>query len=573
MRNPAAALAPVLAPLRTWLGLGKIALDRGDVLCISVSELEWRTTVLGRDMSAPTIAQARMPLDSKVATVDVLRRAVRSIAPAQRERIGEVRVLFDDPATCLVDNRSIRIKSDDPVAIRQAGAQELGAPGATYASQPFGESSEHELPRGIYAFLSTSHIQDYFGALDSLAIKLVELVPSGLVRLAKAADAPFALLDVRVAASTLLLADPRTGLVCSREIPVGVHNFAAAIAEATSVSVTEAASGLERRSCFATNAGAEGAPPPVTATERALAPILALLREQIGASLEYFVFQRLARPPEQLELTGEIERVRGLGAWLGAVMELPPQPAADLHAQMLEQPRPGFGNLLSTIPKGLLKVGKSEYRFVDGRFVPEGGHKPTPSRPAAQAAVSPGLKNMTRRLGDFAVPACIAAIGLLGAAAVAFTVTVQAETVNAANGTLSSALVEDGIIRSGLAKWVQEAPHAPPLYWTEKLSAIAAAMPASLRLVKLSSSEEGTAGNRGAKLLLEGEAEAGTDYLRQISDLISQLSGDRRFMRDTAAISFDGATADRGGATNSLGSVMMRFGVTITLKPKEGQGS
>ncbi len=562
--------------LRGWLGARVDPGEVGDVLCLSVSELGWRMTLRHADGDAPTTNDGRADVEASADTAAMLRRAVRAVTPAQRERIGSVRLLVEDRAIYLADNRSIRIKGDDPVAIRQAGVQELGSLGATYAFQAFGASSEHEVRRGAYAFLSAQRMQDYFGALDSLAVKLVELRPASLLRLAAEGDAPFAILDVRALSSTLLLADPRTGAAICREIPVGAHSFAVAVAEATSVSVAEASAGLERRACFHPNAASEGEPAPATTTERALAPILAGLREQLLASLEYFVFQRLAGAPERLALAGQAERVRGLMPWLGAVLELSPEPAEDLHGRFADGPVVDTCNLLATIPKGLLKIGKAEYRFADGRFSADGVQKPAQPAQAARVAV-PGGSWRPRSwqpgaLGAAWAPLAGVAAVLAGTALMVWlTLAASSSQLDQASGALAASLDADAILRSALVK--RTAPAAPgterrPLYWTEKLTAVAAAMPDGLQLTRLTTSADAPGGVRDAKLVLEGEASATGDYLRQVNELIGHLTNNAAFMSDVSGVAFDGTSDGQ-----SLGYDAVRFAVTVTLKtPAKGGG-
>ena len=554
-----------LPPLPAWLRLARRETADGDLLCIGVSELGWRTTLTSADEQPVTTDAGRSPTENAT-PFEVLRRAVRSITPAQRERIGRVRILADDPAIALLDNRSLRIKSDDPVAIRQAGAQELGVSGATYAFLPFGASSEHEVPRGIYAFLSTGRMQDYLGALDSLAVKLVEFVPAGLLRLTAETKAPLAQIDVRATTCTLLLADPHTGLACCRELPLGVHRLAAAIVEATSVSITDASAGLERRACFAPDAASETAPPPTTATEKALLPILTAVREQLLLSIEYFTFQRLAAAPERLLVTGEVDRIRGLAAWLGSTLDLAPESEPDLYASFIAQAAWPGANLLATVPKGLLKIGKSEYRFSGDRFVTEDRLKPTtPSK-----VVTPGppwVEMLKNRLEPLAVPICAGAILLAGTATAALTASTQSALLEDANVTLAAALVEDGIVRSVLAKRsASTSADTVALYWTEKLQAVSAAMPDGLNLRRFVSSADTPSAARDAKLTLEGETTSGESSIRQVDDLIRRLKANPRFMRDVAAINFDGSNSDRGGRDDTTTSASMQFVITVVLR-------
>jgi hypothetical protein len=565
MGRAAGMLARAWAGARARLAPRPAAPDAQGVLCVSVSELGWQATLLHSDDPAPQESADRgADGDAPVSPVEALRRAVRTISAAQRERIGSVRLLVDDPQICLADSRSTRIKSTDPVMIRQAGAQELGTKGALYAVQPFGRSSEHEVARGAYAFLSTDRAQDYLGALDSLAVKLVEIVPAGLLRLADAEGPPFAALDVRAASTALLLADPETGAVLSREVAYGARSFVAAVAEATSVSAKDAAEGLQRRACFRADAGADGAATPLTATERAVTPILAAFRAELLASVEYFQFQRLAGAPERLAVTGDADRVRGLAEWIGGAMDLSPEAGEGLHARFAAAcPAPSL-NLLESAPKGLLKVGKAEYRFVEGRFRADQAQPARPGRPASGWAAAPiSAASVREALAGLGVrrAALPAAAGLGLAVALWATVSGADAALDGANAVLAARAAEDAVLRTALVRRTgpPDEAGASALYWTDKLTALAGAMPEGLHLVKLSTlGTEKPA--RDDRLVLEGEAAAGADPLARIANFIERLSADTAFMHDVAAITLDGTAA-----AENQGRGAVRFTITVAL--------
>jgi len=567
------AAAAAWEGLRARLSARPPDAEAQSVLCLSVSESGWRATLLHSNGAAPEAsAEEGTPADHPSATpVEVLRRAVRAISASQRERIGSVRLLIADSAIPLVDNRFARIRSTDPVAIRQAAAQELGAKDAVFGFQPFGKSSEHEVERGAYAFVSTDQARDYLGALDSLAVKLVQVVPAGLLLLPGAEELSSAAMNVRAASSTLVLADPETGVIACRELAVGTHGFAAAVAAATSISIKEAVQGLGRRTCFRTDAAADGTPAPLTATERALNPILASLRADLLASVEYFVFQRLAGAPERLVVNGEAGCVRGLSEWIGGVLELPPTVAdADLHDRFVAADPDGPANLLNSAPKGLLKIGKVEYRFAEGRFrpdQPQAVRRGRPARPAGgllRQPITAGLLREAFASVDGA-RAALPALALAGFGTLLWaTVGSATAEMDRAGRVLSVGMAEDAVLRSALVSRTlapQGSEGVAPLYWTEKLSAIARAVPDGMRLTKISAVADAANAARDSQLVLEGEmSTAGGDYLARITDLTDRLSGDASFMRDVASISFDGASVAHGP-----GHDLAHFAVTVVL--------
>ncbi len=537
------------------------------VLCLSVSELGWRATLLDAG-AAPGAApvETREAAGDVASPVQALRRAVRAVSPSQRERIGSVRLLIEDPAACLADNRSTRIRSTDAAAIRQAGAQELGVKDVVYGFQPFGSSSEHEVERGAYAFLSTDRMQDYLGALDSLATKLVEATPAGLLHLSSGGTAPSASLDVRRAASTLLLADPDTGVVVCREIAVGIGSFTAAVAQATSVSAVEAAAGLERRSCFAPDATAAGAASPLTATERALDPILAALRTELLVSVEYFVHQRLAGAPESLAITGLAGQVRGLPEWLAGVFALPLAPCEALHARFVAAGGPQATNLLAAAPDGLLRIGKAEFRFSDGRFRPLSAPQPVRRIPAASssaATVASAGQRWPVRLGS-------PGLALTSLALISLTLWATVKEASVERGdaltAMSGRMVVDGVLHEALAAQARPDPEAAQadLYWTDKLRGLTATIPYGLRLTKVLT-VPGPAGAGSDWIALEGEASATADSLAGVAGFISRLTLDAGFMRGVQSVTLDG--------TSAAGPERVSFSVKVALAPRLHGGS
>lgn len=351
-------------------------------LVLSVSDAGWRGTLLRPDRPPEDLGDPQAGLlDSRASAIEVLQRAVRSITPAQRADVGSVRLLVSDPVVQVVDNRYARLRSTDAARLNAAGAQLLGSTGAVGGFQPFGQSSEGETLRGIYAFVPSERVADWLGALDSLATKLVQLVPADAlfladgagalpVRASPPAAAPFVTVEMRADLVTLLLADPLSGTVAVRRLGTGVLDFAAALAEATGIAPAEALSGLERRNCIpdARPPAEAGRAQAASATERALTPLLASLRDELRETLEYFLYQRLAHPPEALVAAGECARIRGLDAWLGAALELPLRAPPDLHGAFLEAGTSAVLNLLDGVPKGLLRIGGVDYEYKAGRF-------------------------------------------------------------------------------------------------------------------------------------------------------------------------------------------------------------
>lgn len=549
-----------------FAGAPAAALPQG-VLCVSVGHSTWRTTLF-REGEAPLHATSPeiLPGAPPSSPLDMVRRAIRTVTPGQREQIGRVRLLVSDPAIVLVDNRLSRVRASDPVAIRAAGAQELGSADAIYGFQPYGVSGEQEAERGVFAFMSSSLARDYVGALDSLATRLVELRPLPFVRLSQGEDQPFIALTVGSTSCDLMIGDPESGALTSRVLPLGTQSFAKALAEATSIPLRQAAEGLARRNCLPSPAESS-AGAPATATERALRPLVELLRTELLASLDYMRFQRLGNTPELLLLDGEVDAIRGLQAWLEHLLPLETQRAADPHALFADSAVVPAANMLEGSAKGLLKIGKSEYAFQGGRFMSDQpvAARVAPPRPvgarmdpvAAGRAWLAGLD--TRR---FAVPLGIAG---LGAAAVLLSLAQASAARQDGVTALAEAMNEDAALRGAIARQeTAEATRQPePLFMTGKLAAIARALPDAVWLDEVTSFADGPAGPRDTRLTVEGSvATAGADYLGRIDALIGRLSADKDFMNGVTGIALSNATMapDQDGRRAT-------FTLTVSFKP------
>ena len=560
------------AGLRARMAAGAQPGEAQAVLCLAVSESGWRATLHPGD-GTPAIETAERALadEAPVSTPDMLRRAVRAISPATRDGIGAIRLLVHDRAAALVDNRVLRLRALDPVTIRQAGAQELGSAGAVHAFQPFGSSSEHEAERGAYAFLPAERIGDYLGAMDSLAVKLAAVVPAWLACL-RAQRQPFAAIEVRADGATLVLGDPDSGAVACRELGVGTRGFAEAIARATSVSLREAAEGLERRACLSSASAAHAAP---STTELALAPLLTTLRAELLDTLEFFTFQRLAGEPERLLVGGDAARVRGLAEWLGGVLGLAPEPApepdlalpdaSDAAAQAL--------NLLHDTPAGLLRIGRTDYRFTDGRFRSVQATQARPARGpraslrglAGQKLSLPVLRQTALALA--AIPRPAAAAPALAAAVLCLalwaTVAAAGSATAQAEARLSQRLADDAILRHAVLHPRLPPPAPPPSQpWSAKLSRMAALVPDGIRLTALTTLPDPAVPAR-QRVVLEGEVPAGPgeDYIARVAAFIDRLQTDPVFMKDVVSIGFEGASVVQGPPPAA------DFTVSIVLAP------
>lgn len=543
--------------------------DAQGELFVLVSADSWRTVLVknGQNVSGMS-GEAINPTDT---LADNLRVAIRSVSARQREEIGKVTLLVSDPAIELLDNRFARLRTMDPTTVRQFGAQQLGCESATFSFIPFGKSSERETPRGVYAFLNTAGAREYLGALDTLAVKLTRIVPTAALLVGAAEEQAFAALEVRRNSSSLLLADPETGALTSREIPIGVHSFAQAVAEAMSVSPREALEGFQRRDCFSALGNPDGGSRGLTATGRALAPVLETLASSIKESIDYFTFHRIGSPPTRLVLSLEGEKLSGFPVWLERACELPVLMQGDLLESYSAAPATNGINLLEGAPDGLLRIGKIDYRYVNGRF--------RASQPVAKKRTTPltassvlnakldlsALQGLVTRenLLRFTPPGAALLIfcGILG-----FTFQQGNAELTQQGQALANALAQDGTMRTTLAKRENAEAAADghaAFLWTDKLTTIARSMPPEIVLTNLAVVKDANTTQNAQRIVVEGQLPADSpDHMRPVTNFVEQLMANANFMRDFRTVTFDSETGPRAGEDG-----MSKFVISIWFDP------
>ena len=558
--------------------------DAASTLVLAVSDAGWRGLILHEDGRPPEQLEDGAALDDTPAAASVtalgaLQRAVRAIPMAERAGIGRVRLLVADPAIALADNRATRIRGSTAEALCESGAQLLGCTAAVGGFHRFGQSSDNETQRGVHVFASNDQVSQWLGALDSLAIRLVELLPADALLLAPGGAEPFLAVHVGAGGTTVLIADPASGAVALRRLPVGVLTFAAALQDASAISAPEALAGLARRRCLP----APGAAASPTPTDRALAPILSALQADLLELADYFVFQRLAAAPERLVVSGEAHRVRGLIEWLAQATDLPatavPGPAERFLAH--DPARDGASalpNLLDSVPKGLLRVGRVDYSFIDGRFRSD----PTDAAGARGGASRGGILRhrlaLAARLPRWRQRHTAAAVSRLGApgltfpglAAAALLASIGVAAIGVPGVDPAADPVADAEREHAAARAAYDAAAARPrpdasagaVVVTDTLLAITDALPPAVWLTRLSVPAEGTGKAEPRRLLLEGRAQSDTaDPVEPVTTILARLTADPAFMRGVARLELDGVTAEPDG---------LRFAISLVFAPPAG---
>ncbi|WP_439816525.1 hypothetical protein [Zavarzinia sp. CC-PAN008] len=535
---------------------------RRGTLTIAVAESGWRMVFVDADgMAEPPLAEVAGAAggDDAHTAVAALRRAVRAIPARLHDQVGAIAILAADPAIDLLDSRAARIRTPDPVALRQLGSQQVGE-GASYGFVPFGQSSEREVERGLYGFIAGDRLREYLSALNTLADRLVSVVPAAAVMLDRGQSEPFVALDVQLRASTILVADPETGAVALRTVDVGATSFAAALAEIMSIPLREAVAGLERRDGLPENQWTGTAPRPLTSTSKALAPVLERLVAEIRTTLDYFSYHRLAGSPARLLLTGEGTRLQGFAQWLSRALGLEVEVAQPLLDSFLKEAEAPQLNLLEGSPDGLLTLGKIEYRYLNGRFEPRQRKPATPVPGSGRAPAGVRLPRLNlgalarhsgrpwrERINDPAValPAC-----LCGLVAAGLWLIIDGADAGhaAAQADLASAQAMQADVDAALARRAQRGAvdGAARFLWTEKLLALSAALPDQMWLTRIDVA--GEPGRPPQRLVLEGAVPANAaGQLDLVSRFVTRLEADADFMRDFRAVTFDGSSMAQDG--------------------------
>ncbi|MGI4978746.1 MAG: hypothetical protein ACRYG6_17545, partial [Janthinobacterium lividum] len=284
---------------------------------------------------------------------------------------------------------------------------------------------------------------------------------------------------------------------------------------------------------------------------------------------------RLAGDPERLLVGGDAARVRGLAEWLGGVLGLAPEPAPepDLALPDANDAAAQALNLLQDTPAGLLRIGRTDYRFTDGRFRSIQAQARPARRPRASLRGLAGQKLSLSVLRQTALalaaiprpgaaaPALAAAVlclALWATVAAAGSATLQAET------RLSQRLADDAVLRHAVLHPRLPPPAPPPSQpWSAKLSRMAALIPDGIRLTTLTTLPDPAAPGR-QRIVLEGEVPAGPgeDYIARVATFIDRLQTDPAFMKDVVSIGFEGASLVQGTPLAAAD-----FTISIVLAP------
>lgn len=495
----------------------------------------------------------------------MVRRALTAIPERLRSQFGRIVLASADPGFEIVDNRAIRFPDGDGDAVREIAAQQFGGTPASFGFVPFGESSEREKERRLYAFLPIERLRSYLYGLDKLAVSLTCLSSFPAVALAQlGADTqePYAVLFLGGHFAHFMVANPESGAVAVRSIPVGALTLASSIARETGLGFRDVAASLARRDRVSRLAPDQA--DRDIAAETTLGAILsrplAQLREEIEETLSYFTYQRLSGAPERIILCGEFNRVLGFETWLAGATGLPVEVETRSWADILLQAEMARINLLDGAPEDLLTVGKTRYRFLNDRFVPEEAEGPSTvsalgPKPGARAAESERLNGLLGKLPWLQrqeARYCAVLVAILVAALYLDVRTSLDPAGQALDGTNSAyqtlldqnrSLQERRLAQAQAEAAADQPATLDPGSWAERLVAIARRIGPSVWLTRLSIDQASDPSSKGARkqLAIEGRLPTDGDYLGTIGSFVDGLNSDEDFMRGLTRLAFEGA--------------------------------
>jgi hypothetical protein len=532
-------------------------------LVASVSDVGYRLVMLDRSGAVVSDTRRWLCVDAAAAgPAEALAHAAASAPrgiPLLEESIGAVALLIDDPQLHLTDHRAARLNNYEPRALRQFGVQQAGGRAVVFSSRLYGETGEREMERRVIAYLPEDRLEALFFPLGARAAALKSVAPAA----AAAFDAPGeAVMALRVHGyfSTITLATPQSGVITSRQIPLGALNAASAYAAAFGLTLDQACAAMQERTRFAPPEAALAdvvSPEYATASFAALAPFLRSFHTEIEATLDYYQFERYADRPGQLALSFTGPALAGLDHWLGEALDMPVVTPPDAPAETLagEQPM----NLLGNVRPGLLKVGAEPFQFENGGFRPAdsvrgrrsagrpgAGPRAAESKRARLAGLLSGggkdedaAPGVTARFAPLAM-ACAIPV-LLAVVNLNFLIAPAQRTLDSRAAAYASLL--GAPVAAGAPAVV--APSASGGSWAQNFVSLGRALLPGMQVdsVRLTA---GDSDNAAQALEIDGVLpEAAAGDLRLVAGFIDRLGTDVAFAREFPLVEFAGLAAPR----------------------------
>jgi hypothetical protein len=356
----------------------------GLILILMVAEAGWRAKLVHPATGEEQGAWAEDCLDIEAIgpkrLEEVIGRAMKTLPSSVQQSMARVNILVDDPGIAVATSGELELQDLSAANIRQTGRDYLNCQRASFGQISSQGEESPTVGQAVIALIDQQVLRDYVGAHGKLAVKISTVSPLAALGVALAEQtggrSPQAMLFVDAYHSTLVVVGGPARAFVSRVIDVGFMTLVNAVSKATNVQPATALEGLKSRDRIAgVTPSAEGqieASSGQGVFERALAPALGTMRDEIEATLTYAREQRFAGDIGSVEIFGVESRINGLDAWLARHLPLHVQESdRDLLDVFAQVPTARMANLLEGSDRNLVTVGKVGYAFVNGAFVPE----------------------------------------------------------------------------------------------------------------------------------------------------------------------------------------------------------
>jgi hypothetical protein len=502
-------------------------IERDCTLRVFLNDSRCELTVSDK-LDAPAGRIERQFSGTQTSPEAMLSAAVDMLAPELAARIGNVEIFVDDEEISVVDSRQAKLSHFEGRALAEFGKYQLGGKPVCFASHRFGETSAQEAEKRIVAYISEDRLTAVLFALGRLARYTTFFGPWSLQSLlAEQSDDTQAKLSVHGKYSSLAIASAAAGAIAVRNFPIGSASLVNAYSKEYGISTEDAESALKSRPRI--GIGKADAP---TGSQLALLPMLNGLSGEVGATADYFEFQRLAGRAGSLQLSLLGARIAGFAGWLTGMLNIDVSETATVRP-----PKPVL-NLLEGMRGGLLKLGNQHFDFVGGRFV----------RSAAAGASTLDEQGLVSRfkkaskqsltLNDLKPAARPAAA--IAAALVAIMGTYSYLLAPTSADLEATVRLYEGVLTQTARPAAQaDAPMTEPVLWAKDLVAISGSLPYDVKLKQLVLLP--ASGSNGATLQIAGLLpRAGQDNLQLIGRFISKLSASPKLRHRLGDISFAG---------------------------------
>jgi hypothetical protein len=596
-----------------------LAAEVGNTLHVYASDIEWQTILTEPDKADKPVISNGDILTDKSKGGDPLERtisaAVKSISKSRRKDISSVTLVLDDPQAILIDDPSKQFSHDRQSEVRWLGGSLLDAKDVGFGVVPIvpkGKTVKHE--NALYGFLDLKNLANQLNQVEDLILRVRRVVPGPSILaewMVDEIDAGEAKCAVTImgSATVVTFVGNLGGVVVTRTIPIGVMTLVKAVAEANSVSVSNALNNLTSRDRLSTIPRWEGDDSAQSKRmgelARKLGPLLTELADGISASIDYFSSHRMGGEITEIHGFGPFERITGLGQWLEKECGLPlskyERTSVDISREMLPAKLMNIlkgssgssiqigsaalryseteGFQARTDTKGLKKTGgdsmKSDKGNTQGRGRGKGrsGGRRGAAKPKTlffgidvSGLMGSGdgdseTRGETSKSPIYALGVIAMAVGFLG---VAYTYGYEKKVkVYESKARQYAAVVEQNRTTSSL--WARKNSEAggesaaavardeDKVLWTEKMLGLARYMNERMWItdVYLTSDKRTISGGDVVHkvLSIEGAVLPSTDgHILEISNYIRRLLNDKYnlFMSDFSDVTFEGATLNQG---------------------------